>query len=112
MPHPLRILRAACFVALTCAASVAAGQSAQLHSPAAMFPVAAGAREPRNVTCESQVDTSYSCRIGYYFRVELVRDVGDRRCIKSRNWWLREDRIVVTGGCSGEFAVFPWGARS
>jgi len=112
MPHSLRIPRAACCVVLACVASVAAGQSTRQQTAAAVFPVAADAREPRSVTCESQASSAYSCRIGYYFRVELVRDVGDRRCIKSRNWWLREDRIVVSGGCSGEFAVFQWGSRT
>ena len=79
---------------------------------AASVSVAAEERAPRSVVCESHDGGSYSCRIGYYFRVELVREVGQRRCIKSRNWWLREDRIVVTGGCSAQFAVFPWGRKS
>jgi len=78
----------------------------------AAFPAIADDRAPRSVTCESEDGGSYSCRIGYYYRVELVREIGDRRCIKSRTWWLREDRIVVTSGCRGEFEVFPWVGRN
>ena len=86
---------------------------AALFAVVAAFPVtAADERGPRIVVCESQVKTSYSCRIGYYYRVELVREIGERRCIKSRTWLIRENRIVVTDGCSAEFAVFPWGSRS
>ena len=85
---------------------------AALLAAVAVFPARAAERGPRTVICESEDGGSYACRIGYYYRVELVRQIGEGRCIKSRTWWLRENRIVVTNGCRGEFEVFRWGSRT
>ena len=81
--------------------------AALVAAAAAAFPAPVDAqRGGRTLMCESRDNRSYSCRIGEHRRVELVRVVSDRRCIEGRNWWVRSDRIVVTGGCRAEFAVY------
>ena len=91
----MRILLLAALVAVA-AASFAAPASAQRG-------------DARTVVCESRDNRSYSCRIGEHRQVQLVRRMSDRRCIEGRNWWVKDDRIVVTGGCRAEFAVYGSG---
>ena len=83
--------------------------AALVATAAAAFPSAAVA-QTRVLVCESKDHRSYACPIGSHRRVELVRRLSDTRCKEGRNWWVRDDRIVVAGGCRAEFAVYGgWG---
>lgn len=79
--------------------------AALIVTAAAAIPAPAAA-QARTIVCESRDQRAYACRIGQHRRVELVRRLSDARCREGRNWWVRGDRIVVTGGCRAEFAIY------
>ena len=85
--------------------------AALVASAASLVSATVEAKGPRSVTCESHDDKPYSCKVADYKRVELVRQLSETRCIRDRNWWVRDDRIVVSKGCRAEFDVYEYDIR-
>ncbi len=66
----------------------------------------AGAGGGEQLACESWGEGTRECRLrGSPQRVELVRDLGEKRCKLGKNWGWGHRAIWVANRCSGVFEV-------
>jgi hypothetical protein len=60
----------------------------------------------RRVRCQSRDQRTMYCRIGYIVGpVRLINQLSSRACVRGRTWGVSGDRIWVSRGCRGDFAI-------
>lgn len=57
-----------------------------------------------SIRCESDGGRERSCATPWAGRSRLVRQLSDAACIEGHGWRSQRGRVLVSGGCRGEFA--------
>ena len=65
----------------------------------------------QTIRCESTNNQNRSCNVDTRGGVRLTRQLSGSACVQGRTWGYTGDRIWVSGGCRGEFAVGGGGWR-